>query len=1459
LLAALVAIGLQGLAAPARAQTAPPPDFVMCPQVPGYDATFEYQTQVSFDAGTGGYRVNCWYQSTDVDENGATAQSELILDASWAPPDDDENVTQWLPDGVTGVMITYCSDVDEFNAGVGITASGDRSVRSTYKFREPAKPHDPAVGADAANALRAVVEQYARSCDGVEIIPRSAYFTPLPAYLVEALEVSAGSAPADPTPATAAPTAPPETTTPTDPPPPADAAAPPPSPDTPTEEGSKGLQAIGFVLLGLSVLGLLWTLKKAGKERRVRPRFDVLRVLIIAGTAIGTMIVLANTPIWAVAGGAGLGVVLGWAQGRNVAVRVDGKRAYEKRQVIAIVAFAVGLVISQGAGLLNRTGVIGIGVGVTFLSAATAAGLIAGRRKPLRAARATGVASVLIGGLLLVSFLPLVAVAVAQEQPSDEERRNVVLDDLTAAVSWDQVEVTGGLFAFEGKPLAVLPISPGLTEPPAPLTRTVEWVWVPPGSDPAFGTTFSVTETFSFSLNADGICCTVSYEGEGIDTRGGGESVVTASGTIGDYVGFADQAHTSFDEPRGSTWGIPFGAPEQIQVGDSEAVCRRPVASAQRGGPTDWEATWNGKPAPGTGQSFGMYTGCDIAGFDVPTAQAALPPVPAASASERDVPGIAAEGGGCPVFQESFNALYDESMGSAATDQLRRLMVNPNSSACSSFVSIGDEGPGGVRSEIDYDLATPDPDLEARRQYDAAEDLLRTIAPHELDKLCDFDDRGIALAPPPGETCELHTFHPLSGGTIRIFTDYASDDGPNVIVSGSFDSVKYRYRCHHCNANSPEVARIVVAMEVFGNTGLGNFGPNAQVIGSVGAPEGAEGETFGVDAEADQLADLLTDDPYEAAVLAGLIGLAGVIGMVGAAAAEVALERREDEGDVDEVSVWDEKTKTATWMTPDEAEVWYEERKQEEIDASIDKHKDNFAELLERARKEELDWLAEKAAKEHGDDEFSVLLQDSDDIRDIAAEGGYDDILDFLERNPRLTPEQVQDLYDALNRRAGDEAVLEKMGEVDVFWETVTGTQEDIAEILEATGHPVAAWMVRNPGITLRVGAAVGSFGWSEVVAVPLDITIRLREAQEKSLEENGRLMTSEELFGELGWAVGVEIMYEVGGHTVAAGIGKAADLVRGLDDAAETAVRQADELGEAGMRQADELLPVPPKGNEALAALPPGTRISDDLLAQTGYTQQHLDKLAKYASDNGYEVGARAANPYGAKHLADGSAIPKPLGVKAKTVSDIDVMLGANPAHRGTVGIFPPKLPPYEELQKMSPDLRKALEARYQSRLKEFYSAPKDLKKFQAELIESGDKITKVRLYNGQVQARGADGRWRNYAPDMDVVYIRDAAGNPLPSQKLDRVIDEMKELGLVQHGGEVRVIEDVMRKAEKSGMKPGSAEWSAELRDAIRLRESLEAAHADEVVVAMTSNGTLVRGDVVDEVLSGRILPGA
>jgi hypothetical protein len=885
----LMLAALLFLAAPAAAQTTQPEN-VVCPNVPGYEATFDYEVPINFNSFVGGYDVNCWYQSLSVDADGAITESELILNAYWAPPDGDEKVAQWAPDSV-GLDTTYCSDIDELTGGLGIVASDERAVRGTYTFREFYKPFDAVVGAEAVRTLRELVKPFARSCAGAEIIPRSAYFTPLPPYIADALEAAGASSPEPP-----AATSPPTSTAPAATAPvttEADAAvAPSPGSGSSGSEGSSGMRALGFVFLGLSVVGLLWALRRAGKERRVRPRLDAIRILLIAGTAIGTMMVLANTPAWAVVGGVVLGAVLGWLQGRNVSIFFKGTRVYEKRNVVAIGAFAVGLVVSQGAGLLNRKGMIGIGVGVTFLSAATAAGLLAGRRKPLAAAGSGGAATMLVAGLFAALVLPLAAVAMAQEQPTEEERRAAITADLTEAVAWESIEITGGLFPQTQKPFAIIPVSPGLVEAPEPLTRTIEW-------EDANGSSFEVTETFTFDLNADSVCCTVGYEGDGSESFGQITNELTASGILGDFVSPTDMPVNRLGAPT-VEWGVPFGEAEDIWTGGDEPICRRPVAEQPRGNEGEWSTLErNGEPIDWVSPSFAMYTQCEIDGFDAQAALAALPPVPASSASEREARGFGTTIPGCPVFQESFGALYDPSMGSAPTNDLQRMFMAPNTSACSDFVNIGQEGRGGTRSEVAYDLVTPDPKTEGLRQFNIADAMISALPLHQIskDNQCAIGTDGVALAPAgDGETCQFRSWHDLGEGVITIFTDYDFVDGPNVFVRGDFPWGSYDYRCHHCDPSSPEVARIVAAMDVFGNTGLGNFGPKGEVVGTVGVPDDKVGEKTdaGVSARED-LIDLLADDPsdpFERAAIAAAIGLVGTIGI---ATVEEILGRKEED------------------------------------------------------------------------------------------------------------------------------------------------------------------------------------------------------------------------------------------------------------------------------------------------------------------------------------------------------------------------------------------------------------------------------------------------------------------------------------------------------------------------------------------------------------------------------------
>ena len=1082
--------------------------------------------------------------ATIVDAAGSAAASELIVEAFWTPPDGDQNVADFTPRGTEGATITFCSDVDEFDSGVGIIASSDLAVRTTYKFRDTRLPYEAARGKTAATALRGLVEGFARSCAGVDIIPRSAYYTPLPVYLAEALEAVRGEtlsieeSPAPVSLVTGAPATPePQTTSPSQPATTGEAGA------DAGVAGSSTKRLIGFVLLGLSVVGLLWTMSKARKERRVRPKFDIARLAIVTATAIGMMLVLANTPGWAVVGGVSLGLLLGWLQGRHVSVRIAGPRAYERRNALAVFAFAVGLVVAQGAGLLNRTGAIGIGVGVTFLSAATTAGVIAGRAKRLNAARPGAAALLWVGILAAVSFFPFVSGVLAQERAFNEEMRAVLLEDLTQAVEWDKIDIVGGLFPNDLKPLTEVSMSARLREVPDDISHSLEWTVIPPrfdeetqkwvDADPGVWRDYNLTETFTFSLNADGVCCSVGYDGTGTEQIGvGNPALLTASGTLGDFVDIAGRTYSSFFEDGRQEWGLPFGEVQRLATPTQEELCRRPVTDQPRTDYDDWATTFNGADNGGfPGPTFNLYTGCDISGFDVESAQAMLPPVPASRAPERDVLFGSTAGAGCPVFQEAFNALYDPSMGGAPTDQVRRMFLNPNSTACSAPVTIGEEGPGGVRSEVRYAMATPDEEVEARRQYQAAEDLLLKVRPfHEIDVICAFDDRGVPQAPAnDGEFCLLRTFHEYGDGTITIWTDYESQDGPNVIVRGFFRWGNYHYRCHHCDASSPEVARIVAAMEVLGNTGLGNFGPDAEVIGSVGAPEGRVGETRGVENIIDpDIIDLLTDDPYEAAVLAGIIAMAGTIGLAGVAAAHGRADRKEGEWQpvvIDEYGrglepneeglyPWDVDEEDTRWVDREELERLIAESRaaQQSIE---DRIRDKLAED-ERRRKADLEELSRKGKT--GAEAEAAALE--------AAASHREKIWDWFEAHPEydhlwervIRPDGSVDT-GLLNRivRHAQQAGIDPP-EISLLEDFMWATATEIFTGREADGSISWESMILR-GI---IGAATA--GQSEWVYTPADALVRMQEAIDSGdtrdwtviAVETGAWAVFDEIFGRV-------------------------------------------------------------------------------------------------------------------------------------------------------------------------------------------------------------------------------------------------------------------------------------------------------------------------------------------------------
>jgi len=123
----------------------------------------------------------------------------------------------------------------------------------------------------------------------------------------------------------------------------------------------------------------------------------------------------------------------------------------------------------------------------------------------------------------------------------------------------------------------------------------------------------------------------------------------------------------------------------------------------------------------------------------------------------------------------------------------------------------------------------------------------------------------------------------------------------------------------------------------------------------------------------------------------------------------------------------------------------------------------------------------------------------------------------------------------------------------------------------------------------------------------------------------------------------------------------------------------------------------------ETLESLGAGTTTSADIERLGGITERDQQKIhdvvaevkEKFGVD--LEIQARPSNPYSVQYLnSELGAVGKPEIFKAKNLSDIDVILGADPKGLGKLGVFEPKLPPERVLAKMPPELAKEVRLRF-------------------------------------------------------------------------------------------------------------------------------------------------------------------
>ncbi len=857
--------------------------------------------------------AECSYSSDPADE--APPVGWVTVEVYWANPSTIEEH-----------RVRACTLSETEREGVGVVAlGGSAAAYATYSVNAD-EPVDTAPFVAAARALLDQVAPLASSCDGVVAPPPPATEVSGPLAGAFSPDVLAGDGgPAAPTEATS--DAAEGSTDQAD----ATTAGPggvdQPAATEASDDGAPGwLQALGVVALLVSLALLALTFVMIRRETRIRPVFDIARVLVIALVAVaGTALLADATSAVAVVIAIVLGFAVGAWQGTKLAVRAVGDGWTSRRTGWSVAAFAVGIAVTQVAAWLDSVAGLTLGLSTTFLSAALAAGVIVGRRGRLVDARRAATVTAVV-----LFVLALAAVPNRESSRADDGDPETILADertdvqtaLVGLVDWSSIDIRGGLFADDGKPGVATSVPAALDAVPDPVANTTTWS-VDLG---AGAVTYTVDETYTFGLRSDGICCTVDYVGSG--------TTADPSGTVTTYEaagGLADIQSVAIEGSPGNpqafaVLGVPFGevqsfagsnAPADLPASSDPATCGRPVAEQrgsydleQTGGEaalTTYRVDGQDREPPGGFDRFTMTTDCDVPGFTPADALAQAPPPPPIDDPSR--------GAGCPVYQEILGALVPVSnLAGVDTTTTARAFLAPNAPSCSDSVTLGQGGPGETRHELRYQFAQPtDPAFgEDSSQVDEIywTDLpLASDIPADLR--CAVDESGAPVAPAdPSIGCQQVDRYDLEGMRVFVMTDWQTSDGPNVVVFVTAPWGSYSYRCHHCTPTDPAIADFLAAFNTLAvDTGeqiatvAETMPASDDAVGGddVSEPTGTTDDGITEDDAGEDDADAAaattpsssTDNSEPAAVLS-LLGLGGAAAMLGLTLGELSGWRLSD-------------------------------------------------------------------------------------------------------------------------------------------------------------------------------------------------------------------------------------------------------------------------------------------------------------------------------------------------------------------------------------------------------------------------------------------------------------------------------------------------------------------------------------------------------------------------------------
>ena len=178
------------------------------------------------------------------------------------------------------------------------------------------------------------------------------------------------------------------------------------------------MRALTVAFVGAGVVLLGRALTRWAAEQRIREAVDLARGGIAVATVllIGVVTKTSSAPGIVVAAVA-FGGVLGVVQGRATRVRVAGAARFARRTPLGLAVWFAGIVVAQAGGVLDRAGVVELGLAVGWFSSGVLFGTVFGRAPLLRIASQLASTSAIVVLALAPVLLPRPEPAAAAQTP----------------------------------------------------------------------------------------------------------------------------------------------------------------------------------------------------------------------------------------------------------------------------------------------------------------------------------------------------------------------------------------------------------------------------------------------------------------------------------------------------------------------------------------------------------------------------------------------------------------------------------------------------------------------------------------------------------------------------------------------------------------------------------------------------------------------------------------------------------------------------------------------------------------------------------------------------------------------------------------------------------------------------------------------------------------------------------